>query len=81
MPAGKEPVPDIQIFNGHRVERAQVIRNNAVGGWRLILVVKFFQPGILQEMLPHQPQAIDLRVFLKDGDAPITETWSYTCLP
>ncbi len=78
---GKEVMPDIQIFNGYKVERAQVIRNTAIGGWRLVIEVKVDQTGIFQGMLPYQPPAIDLRAFLKDGDVPVTETWSYTYLP
>ena len=78
---GKDLTPDIQVFNGYKVERSQVICNTVSGGWRLVLEVRLDQAGIFQGMLPYQPPAVDLRVFLKDGDLSVTETWSYTYLP
>ncbi len=80
-PSGKEPVADVQVFNDYKVESSQVISNTVTGGWRLVLVVRLDQPGILDGVLPHQKPEIDLRAFLKDGAVAVTETWSYTCLP
>jgi glucans biosynthesis protein len=46
----------------------QVMRNPVTGGWRLVFQLK-----------PAGP--VELRAFLRHGDAVLTETWSYLLVP
>ena len=48
----------------------QVIRNPVTGGWRLVFQVK-----------PPDDDPVELRAFLRHGDAVVTETWSYLLMP
>ncbi len=72
---------DIQILDDYTITSSQIIKNDVTGGWRLIIHVDLDPDGLLDKMLPNHKPAVELRAFLKEGVASISETWSYTYLP
>jgi glucans biosynthesis protein len=79
--ANRTLVPDVWASKGAVIGSSQLISNSVTGGWRLVLHVKFDRSGFVEKVLPGQRPAIEFRAFLKDGQVPVTETWSYTYLP
>jgi glucans biosynthesis protein len=79
--SGKNISTDIQILNGYKITSSQLIKNTVTNGWRLVIHVDLNQQNFLDKMLPDHKPAMELRAFLKEGNVPITETWSYTYLP
>ncbi len=77
----KELTSDIQVYNHYKIAGTQIIRNNVTRGWRLVIHVLFNKDETWKDLLPGQKPVIELRAFLKDADAPVTETWSYTYQP
>ncbi|MBF0619710.1 MAG: glucan biosynthesis protein [Candidatus Omnitrophica bacterium] len=77
----RELAVDLQVYNHYRVLGSQLIRNTATGGWRFVLTVSLDKAGMFQDILPDQRPPLEMRVFLKKGVTPVTETWSYTYLP
>ncbi|MDE2028555.1 MAG: glucan biosynthesis protein [Candidatus Omnitrophica bacterium] len=75
------PVPDVWIGQGAHLTDLQSYKNDATGGWRLVLHVQLDAepPSLLG--VPVQKPAIELRAFLKDKASALSETWSYTYLP
>jgi glucans biosynthesis protein len=74
VPAERTPRGVVSVAGGAEagaVLDQHVVRNDATGGWRLTFQVRPFRRGPLE-----------LRAFLAgDGDAALTETWSYMVLP
>lgn len=77
----KEYTAEIQEFNGYKIAERQVIKNTVTGGLRLMIRIRFDKEGFLQEIIPNELPAVELRAFIKDKNTPVTETWSYTYLP
>ncbi len=81
IPVESDLAADVQIYNGYRAGSTQVIRNPVTGGYRFVVTVPMEKAGLFKDMLPDQRPALEMRVFLKKGAVPVTETWSYTYLP
>lgn len=78
---GKQFKPDLWVSRGARISAFELMKNPVSGGWRLVMHVQLDPAGLLDGVLPNQKPAIEFRAFLKDGEQPVTETWSYTYLP
>ena len=76
-----ELTADVQAFNGYRIASTQVMRNPETSGYRVVFTVPLEKAGLFKDMLPDQRPAAEMRVLLKKGAIPVTETWSYTFLP
>ncbi|EKD26605.1 MAG: Periplasmic glucan biosynthesis protein MdoG [uncultured bacterium] len=77
----KDLTVDIREFNGYKIAETQIIKNTVTKGLRLLIRVRFDKESFLQEILPKELPAVELRAFIKDKTAAVTETWSYTYLP
>lgn len=77
----KELTAEIQAFNGYKIAESQIIQNTVTKGIRLMVRVRLDKEGFLQNILPTELPAIDLRAYIKDKDTAVTETWSFTYLP
>ncbi|MBF0511741.1 MAG: glucan biosynthesis protein G [Candidatus Omnitrophica bacterium] len=75
------PSADIWIGNGAHLSDRQLFKNTVTNGWRLVLHVHVEPVKLNAFGLPPQKSATEFRVFLKDKNSPVTETWSYTLLP
>ena len=79
----KDYTAEIQEFNGYKVVGSQIIQNTVTKGLRLLIYLRFDKEGFLQEILPKELPAVELRASIreKEKNTPVTETWSYTYLP
>jgi glucans biosynthesis protein len=56
----------ISVGTGGELVDQQIIRNDVTEGWRLVFKVR-----------PPKDQPLELRAFLKNDNATLSETWSY----
>ena len=69
---------DISV-GGAEIVGHQIQKNDATGGWRLVLHVKNKEgalKGMIKDVIP-DVQTIELRASLRSGNVVLTETWSY----
>ncbi len=74
-------MPDAWISQGYRITDTQIIKNPVTDGFRVVLHVRTDKENLLEQVLPDRPLPMELRMFLKSKDLPVTETWSYTYQP
>ena len=69
--------PEITLGDGARLRHQTLIRHPGIDGWRVALQVEDAQIGVDRDKVA----PVELRVRLRDGYEPISETWVYTWLP
>jgi len=67
----------ITVGSGATVLEQQVYKNRVTGGWRLVFQILMDETISPDKHLPKRKDQVELRAFLKRGDAVLTETWSY----
>lgn len=67
----------IAIGPGARLRHQTLIRHPGINGWRVALQIEGVSPGAEGAVAP----PVELRVQLRDGYEPISETWVYTWAP
>lgn len=65
--------PDVTVSPQGKLIEAHAYKDQVTSGWRTVLQVA--------SRLPRHPQPMDLRLFLKNGDQALGETWSMTLNP
>lgn len=71
----------IQVLNGYKLLKNQIIDNSVTGGLRLVINIRFDKKGFLKGVIPNELPDVELIAFIKDKNGPVTETWRYTYLP
>jgi glucans biosynthesis protein len=66
LTADQAPTGVISVGTGGELVDQQIIRNDVTEGWRLVFKVR-----------PPKDQPLELRAFLKNDNATLSETWSY----
>jgi len=66
---------DVSVGGGEVIEQ-HLQKNPYRGGWRLVFQVKK-KKSALDRVTPGADQPLELRAFLRNGDAVLTETWTY----
>lgn len=69
--------PEITLGEGARLRHQTLIRHPGIDGWRVALQIE--DAAVAVEGAERAP--VELRVRLRDGYEPISETWVYTWLP
>jgi glucans biosynthesis protein len=65
-----------------KVLEQQLFKNRITKGWRLVFQIAVEEPSSMEKVLPpHKREPLELRAFLKLGETPLTETWSYLYYP
>jgi periplasmic glucans biosynthesis protein len=65
-----------------RLVEQQLYKNSVTNGWRLVFKIKTKEQGSVERLLPpNKKDAYELRAYIKLGEKPITETWSYAHVP
>lgn len=72
-----ELAADINIGPGAKLRHQTLIRHPGIDGWRVALQVENANPSIEGETA----KPVQLRVRLRDGYEPVSETWTYTWQP
>jgi len=88
--------PDIVIGPGARLRHQTLIRHPGIDGWRVALQIELVEPAPLvvqpasggdksaMQTVPTvvtRQEPVELRVRLRDGYEPVSETWVYSWLP
>ncbi len=76
----------VTLDEGARLLEKQLHKNEATGGWRLVLTVAVEPEGAFKTLFPTAPARplIRLSALLKKGEnlpEPLTETWTYDIRP
>ena len=69
--------PQIDLGPGAKLRHQTLIRHPGIDGWRVALQIEGENPPPPGE----KPKPVELRVRLRDGYEPVSETWVYTWLP
>jgi glucans biosynthesis protein len=69
--------PEVFVGPGARVRHQTLIRHPGIDGWRVALQIE----GVNTVSADGKPRPVEVRVRLRDGYQPISETWVYTWLP
>jgi glucans biosynthesis protein len=67
----QKPVAGLWINDNGEILERQVVRNDATGGWRVIMRVRRTDDG----------KPMEMRAVLRNGDDNISETWAYILPP
>jgi glucans biosynthesis protein len=73
----------VSVGEGTRIVEKHLVRNDPIGGWRLVFQLESNNEGPLDKVLPkpkNQP-SLEMRAYLKEGQDILTETWSYGLSP
>jgi periplasmic glucans biosynthesis protein len=68
----------IDIGTGGKLRHQTLIRHTGIDGWRVALQVEYAGTPVEKD---HFAKPVELRVRLRDGYEPISETWVYSWLP
>jgi glucans biosynthesis protein len=63
--------------SGVEVQDVVITKNDVTDGWRLIFKVKTPEKSKVEQILPQEKEAVELRATLQKDGRPLTETWSY----
>ncbi|MCX6936380.1 MAG: glucan biosynthesis protein G [Verrucomicrobia bacterium] len=69
--------PQIDLGSGAKLRHQTMIPHPGIDGWRVALQIEGENPPQPGE----KPKPVELRVRLRDGYEPVSETWVYTWLP
>lgn len=86
LPADAGLTSVVTLDEGARLLEKQLHKNEATGGWRLVLTVAVEPEGAFKTLFPTAPARplIRLSALLKKGEnlpEPLTETWTYDIRP
>ncbi|MFH1480557.1 MAG: glucan biosynthesis protein G [Pseudomonadota bacterium] len=78
FPADKPLTAVITTDPRIRLIEQQLYKNSITKGWRLVFKIRMKEESSVERLLPpNKKTAHELRAFIKLGDRPLTETWSY----